>query len=143
MKQASEYLSNIASRSENPSCGARSTQIVDCSQVLPLIPIGCELSRSRSKPSLQPRRESRFKVHHSAVVTPDDHSIVHPTKGSFLREDQFIFNTPKPPSRQSIFGKHLGPSALPMDLLMMPPLGEPVSGASIPKLVANPKLQRR
>jgi hypothetical protein len=133
MNPVSEYPSyiNIAtpSPSEDPSCGERSTQIVDGSQDLPLIPIGCELSRSHSKPSLQPWRVSRLKVHHSAkrvssaaVVSPGDHSIVHLTKGSFLREDQFIFNTPKPSSRQSIFGKHLRPSALPMNLLMMPPL---------------------
>jgi hypothetical protein len=80
--------------------------------------------------------------HPATLVLLDDQDMVQIPEESYLREDQFIFHTPIH-SRQSIFGKHLRPSALPIDLLAVPPLGEPVIGALIPKLVANPKLARK
>ena len=99
-----------------------------------------DLSRRRMKSHLQPRRESRFKVRPIAVVPSDDIETILLSKESLLDESEFLYRTPKATSRQSIYNRQPGRARIPMDLLMMPPLGEAATGAPVPRLVANPRL---
>lgn len=109
----------------------------------PLMPDNNDLSRRQNKFHLQPRKESGPRFRSISRVSSDEPDTILLSKELLLDESQFLYRTPKPKSssRHSTYNRKLGGARVPMDVLMMPSLGEAVTGAPIPRLLANPRLK--
>ena len=102
------------------------------------------------KINLQPRAFGTMihKPRDSSLDVPslDNDDIFFPPKELLLDESQFVYNTPKPTSRQSLYSKALkAPRLMPLDTLKIPSLGQvkEVPNLPIPHLVVNSSLHRR